>query len=504
MTITALPTPPSRASQSTFSDRADAFLAALPTFATEANALAAQMNTDVYDATKIAVAELSRQVASWPVASINGKTGVARLTPGDVVNPFGIAPSLNLDFARQVYTQHMGSKGSAAVADPFSSLITVTRATTASYVAPSGFVRPAAINDPALTCNPDTGEFRGLLVEPDGVNVALYSAAMDNAAWTKNAMTVTGSAGPDPSNGTSACKLIPSATSDSHYISQSLGVLSVSTAYTISVYAKADSYSRIVLQTATAGGWGAAVSTVFDLSTGTVQSGVGVIEKSARGFYRCSITNTTSAVSTARLVLIGVADSSGSLSYTGNGTSGLYAWGAQAEEGLIATGYVATTSASVTRSAGSIIITIGSGAWFRNDEGTVYIEFTPKAGMETLSRVLLNMTDGSGTNRITIGTYTTKAVTIYSSTGGFLATATTYTNGERAKVACSYKSGEFAMSLNGAAAVTSAGLSVPSSAMTSVRIGSSDAGTLQPACSIGRISFFSRALSTTTLRDMTS
>lgn len=44
MTITALPTPPSRTDAANFSARADAFLTALPTFGTEANALAVEVN----------------------------------------------------------------------------------------------------------------------------------------------------------------------------------------------------------------------------------------------------------------------------------------------------------------------------------------------------------------------------------------------------------------------------------------------------------------------------
>lgn len=44
--ITALPTPPSRQSPGTFSDRADAFLGALPGFVTEANALAEEAETN--------------------------------------------------------------------------------------------------------------------------------------------------------------------------------------------------------------------------------------------------------------------------------------------------------------------------------------------------------------------------------------------------------------------------------------------------------------------------
>lgn len=44
MTITALPTPPSRSDSANFATRGDAFLAALPTFATEANVLQTDVN----------------------------------------------------------------------------------------------------------------------------------------------------------------------------------------------------------------------------------------------------------------------------------------------------------------------------------------------------------------------------------------------------------------------------------------------------------------------------
>jgi hypothetical protein len=45
-TITALPTPPSRDDPTHFRTRADAFLTALPTFGTQANALAAAVNAN--------------------------------------------------------------------------------------------------------------------------------------------------------------------------------------------------------------------------------------------------------------------------------------------------------------------------------------------------------------------------------------------------------------------------------------------------------------------------
>lgn len=66
MTITALPTPPSRDDPSNFSARADAFLGALPTFATEANALAVDVNADAADATAAAAAAAAAAgAAKW-------------------------------------------------------------------------------------------------------------------------------------------------------------------------------------------------------------------------------------------------------------------------------------------------------------------------------------------------------------------------------------------------------------------------------------------------------
>lgn len=44
-TITALPTPPTRADPATFSARGDAFMTALPTFATETNTVVGELNT---------------------------------------------------------------------------------------------------------------------------------------------------------------------------------------------------------------------------------------------------------------------------------------------------------------------------------------------------------------------------------------------------------------------------------------------------------------------------
>jgi len=74
MTITALPTPPDRSNPSTFASLADAFLGALPTFATEANALAVAVNEDAGDA---AAAAASVDAAKWVAGQAYAEGDVA-------------------------------------------------------------------------------------------------------------------------------------------------------------------------------------------------------------------------------------------------------------------------------------------------------------------------------------------------------------------------------------------------------------------------------------------
>jgi hypothetical protein len=66
MAITALPTPPSRQDPTNFNDRADSFLGALPAFATEANALQANVNTSEANAVASAAAVLAAtNIVKW-------------------------------------------------------------------------------------------------------------------------------------------------------------------------------------------------------------------------------------------------------------------------------------------------------------------------------------------------------------------------------------------------------------------------------------------------------
>lgn len=69
MAITALPTPPSRSDPANFADRGDAFLGALPTFVTEANALATATNQNEINAELAEVNAEAAQTAAEAAAA---------------------------------------------------------------------------------------------------------------------------------------------------------------------------------------------------------------------------------------------------------------------------------------------------------------------------------------------------------------------------------------------------------------------------------------------------
>jgi len=88
MAITPLPTPPSREDPATFAARGDAFLGALPAFATQANALAIDVNADevsAADSAATAVASANAAVAiTGAVKWVSGTTyaqGIAVWSP---------------------------------------------------------------------------------------------------------------------------------------------------------------------------------------------------------------------------------------------------------------------------------------------------------------------------------------------------------------------------------------------------------------------------------------
>jgi hypothetical protein len=197
---------------------------------------------------------------------------------------------------------------------------------------------------------------RDLTILP--ANLLTYSEQFDNAAWTKSRATISADAIAAPDGRTTADKFVEDGTaSQTHQMSRGVSVTS-GTPITLSVYAKAAERSRLSIAFTNAGAFSTVQRATFDLSTGIASSTQGTptvtIEALSGGYYRCSITATPTSTATATSILY--LDNGSTVVYTGDGSSGLYLWGAQLVVGSDPLGYIgvgATRAASVVWRGGA-------------------------------------------------------------------------------------------------------------------------------------------------------
>jgi len=187
-------------------------------------------------------------------------------------------------------------------------------------------------------------------------NLILQSQDL-STTWSNTGTTelVNVTTAPDGTN--TADKLVEDTSSGQHYIASNSVSWSSSTTYTFSVFAKAETRNFLDLAFGTSSFWvNGQRRAVFNLSNGTVSATAGPsvttsITPFSNGWYRCSITCTTvsTAVAGTTCQLLISNDGSSAVSYTGDGTSGIYIWGAQVEVGSVATDYTPTTTTAINR-----------------------------------------------------------------------------------------------------------------------------------------------------------
>jgi len=205
------------------------------------------------------------------------------------------------------------------------------------------FARRKALLDTVTKNNPITftrASSKATYVDSDGliklapVNLALYSEQFDNTWWGKQSVTIYSNQTIAPDGKQTADKLVPNSTVTTHQIFKT-GL--TSGVYTASVYAKAAGLSTFSLLL-NVGSKGA----TFNLSSKTIASIYGsataTLEDVGNGWFRATVYSSTAGTD----YRIYCPSPSGTTQ--GNDVDGIYIWGAQLEEGSVATPYIKTTS----------------------------------------------------------------------------------------------------------------------------------------------------------------
>jgi hypothetical protein len=178
------------------------------------------------------------------------------------------------------------------------------------------------------------------------------------------------------------------------------------------------------------------------------------IENYGNGWYRCRLTATCNSTGTNNgfsAVLLIASGSTRAPSFAGTTTDVLYGWGAQTETGSIATSYIPTTAAPVTRNADVISVTGAVSGCIGQTEGTIYAEVDLR-NFVTNGRILA-ITDGiSASNAIEFRINTSSRIRgLITASTNIVADINTSTNQPIGiyKMALAYAQNDFALYING-------------------------------------------------------
>lgn len=365
-------------------------------------------------------------------------------------------------------------------------------------------LQTAVSNDARFDHDPVTVESKGLLIEEQRTNLLTYSDDFSNAAWAKTRSSITSNTIIAPDGTLTGDKLVEDTTaSNSHVVGYTYSVANA-TAYTFSVYVKKSERTWIAIR---ASGAGLTDATYYNVDTGvlgTVPSGTTAsIASVGNGWYRCSYTRTTNAAASVAFY-VHLASAGNTYTYTGDGYSGIYIWGAQLEAGSFATSYIPTVASQVTRSADSAgMYGTNFSSWYRADEGTLYDE-SSYIGFKVADFVY-TLNDGSSTTNY-LGQYLNSATTmrldsVVNNSAEARLTATVAPN-TGIKAAFAYKTNDFAGSYNGATVLTDTAGAIPQG-ITTLGIGNRS-GVYTFNGYLKRLAYYPKRLSNTELQGLTS
>ena len=293
-----------------------------------------------------------------------------------------VRPSLDLPFAQ---TKRLDPR------------ISYSRSGVATYYDETGILRTAQANQARFDHDPSTGESLGLLVEEARTNSQPYSSKYDTSHWGFSygiKQTPNATVAPD---GTLTATLIQQDTSDSiHQLAGGFGFnwgyITLTSTYTLSLYVKYYNSNKIrFMEQNTYGGSADGSYTkagiIFNFETESIEKTIQwqdatqsriagySVNKLPNGWYRLNLSVIPGTDSNNRRVYFGIYPQEGNLSspspipsgavgivgqnyasltsvakFVGDGSTGVYIWGAQVESGSFPTSYIPTPATFTSRS----------------------------------------------------------------------------------------------------------------------------------------------------------
>ena len=189
------------------------------------------------------------------------------------------------------------------------------------------------------------------IVEPVSRNLLTYSEDFGNAAWNKNNATVSTNTTISPDGQTTADTLTEDTSVSEHFTNQQTSKTATNIQYTFSAYVKRGTSGTRNVSVAITDGTTGGYEAVFDPDDGAIliaargiatttgwTAGAATATNAGNGWWRFAFTVTTNTSTRADGILYLVDGTTNS--YTGNGSSNLFVWGAQLEVGSTATAYM--------------------------------------------------------------------------------------------------------------------------------------------------------------------
>lgn len=298
------------------------------------------------------------------------------------------------------------------------SLISTTRSSTHLLADAAGTIRSFGPNELARL------DGVGAYVGGQVTNRELRSQELDNAAWSRDNSILVTDAAVAPDGSATAEKLVAQTTSATHSVYKGSNSYAAGQIYVEDVYAKAGEHGWFQL-TAT-DSLGTDKWANFHLSgagaVGNKGSGCSAfIIRLANGWYWCGIVFTApSAASGGKsIVLTNNADAATrGPSYAGDGSSGVFLWGAGSIASKFRAPPVTAGSAAATRYASDV--RLADVSWLTGLAGgfTVLAAVNLSHVGDGVARRILNFSDGSAANELRLGLNSSGPFTLTAVAGG--------------------------------------------------------------------------------------